>query len=102
MNKKLRHLGLKSAYSIKAVEECIRVVEDFHPDEPKTAMVAGMLKALGLDGKKTAFLTGGNDPNLYLSSRNIPKLAIESADNAHTYMIMNSDVVLFTRSGSTS
>jgi len=98
VNKKIRHLGLKSAYSIKAGEECIRVVEDFHPEEPKTAMVAGMLKALRLSGKKTAFLIGGHDANLYLSSRNIPSLAIESADNANTYLIMNSDVVLFTKS----
>ena len=98
VNRKVRHLGLKSAYSIKASEDKIRVVEDFAPEGPKTAMVNGMLKALGLSGTKTIFLTGGQDRNLYLSSRNIPAVMMETADNANTYMIMQSDVVLFTRS----
>lgn len=99
VNRKIRHLGLKSAYSIKASEDRIRVVEDFAPEAPKTSVVAGMLKALGLSGGKTVFLTGASDTNLVLSSRNIPALVIETADNANTYMIMQSDVVLFTRSG---
>jgi large subunit ribosomal protein L4 len=98
VNRKLRHLGLKSAYSIKASEDKIKVVEDFAPETPKTAIMRDMLKALGLAGTKTVFLTGGQDKNLYLSSRNIPTVTMETAENANTYMIMQSDVVLFTRS----
>ena len=98
VNRKVRHLGLKSAYSIKASEDRIKVVEDFNQSAPKTKEVVSMLRALGIDGIKTAFLTGGHDRNLYLSSRNIPTVAIETAENANTYIIMNSDVVLFTRS----
>jgi large subunit ribosomal protein L4 len=98
VNRKVRHLGLKSAYSIKASEDRIKVVEDFSQSAPKTKEVAGMLRALGIEGIKTAFLIGGRDRNLYLSSRNIPTVAIDSAENANTYLIMNSDMVLFTRS----
>jgi large subunit ribosomal protein L4 len=98
VNRKVRHLGLRSAYSIKASENRIKVVEDFSQSAPKTKEVAGMLRALGINGIKTALLTGGHDRNLYLSSRNIPSVAIETAETANTYLIMNSDVVLFTRS----
>lgn len=98
VNRKVRHLGLRSAYSIKASENQIKVVEDFSQSAPKTKEIAGMLRALGINGIKTALLTGGHDRNLYLSSRNIPSVAIETTETANTYLIMNSDVVLFTRS----
>ncbi len=98
VNRKMRHLGLRSAYSIKAVEDKIKVVEDFNLDSPQTKSVANMLKSLGLAGTKTVFLIGGTDRNMYMSSRNIPTVKVETAENAHTYMVMNSDVVLFTRS----
>lgn len=97
VNKKMRRLGMKSAYSIKASEDKIKVVEDFALDTPQTKTVAGMLKALGLDETKTIFLVGGTDRTLYLSSRNIPTVTVESAENANTYAVMNADTVLFTR-----
>ncbi len=99
LNRKVRRLGLKSAYSIKAAEDKIKVVEDFTLDAPRTKTVAGMLRSLGIENVKTIFLVGGTDRNMYLSTRNIPTLNIESAENAHTYAVMNSDVLLFTRTG---
>lgn len=98
LNKKLRRLALKSAYSIKASEDNIKVVEDFTLDAPKTHEVAGMLAALGIAGRKTVFLTGARDEVLMKSVRNIPTLKTEVADNAHTYQVMNADVLLFTTS----
>lgn len=98
VNVKTRRLGLKSAYSIKATEDRIKVVEDFTLEEPKTREIAGMLKALGLDGTKTVFLMNGKDDGIVRSSRNIPALSVNIAENASTYDIMNTDTVLFTRS----
>jgi large subunit ribosomal protein L4 len=97
LNRKMRRLGLKSAYSIKASEDKIKVIEDITLDAPQTKTMAGMLRALGLTETKTVFLIGGADRNLYLSTRNIPTVTVESAENANTYSVMNSDVVLFTR-----
>ena len=98
VNVKTRRLGLKSAYSIKAVEDRIKVVEDFTLDQPKTREIAGMLKALGLSETRTVFLMNGKDDIILRSSRNIPALSVEIAENASTYDIMTSDTVLFTRS----
>lgn len=98
VSKKLRHLGLKSAYSIKATEDRIKVVEDFTVTEPKTKEMVALLKALKINGEKTLVLVGNRDENLVLSSRNIPALNLMVVENVNTYDVMHSDVLLFTKS----
>lgn len=97
VNRKLHLKGLKSAYSIKASEDSIYVVEDFALSEPKTSNVAGVLKALGITGKKIMLIIPGKDEILYKSIRNIPNINIEMAENANVYDVTNSDVLLLTR-----
>jgi len=98
VNQKVKRLALKSAYSIKASEDRIKVVEDFTLEEPRTREIAEMLGALGIGKEKTIFLSGAKDENIYKSSRNIPTLRMLTAESAHAYEVMNSDVVLFTKS----
>ncbi|MCE5250609.1 50S ribosomal protein L4 [bacterium] len=98
VNKKMRRLALKSAYSMKAQEDRIKIVEDFTLESPKTKEFVGMLKALGIAGEKTIFLMVGKDDTLHKSSQNIPRLNLEIAENANTYDLMNSDFLLFTKS----
>jgi len=98
VNVKMRRLALKSAYSIKAREEKIRIIEDFSLDEPKTKDISGMLKALGINGEKTMVLLGRKDDVLVKSSRNIVTLNTELAENANTYDLMNSDFLLLMKS----
>ena len=97
VNQKVRLLGLKSAYSIKASENNIFVVEDFALTEPKTNNVANVLKILGISGKKIMFIIPGKDEILFKSVRNIPNFNIEMAENASVYDVTNSDILLFTR-----
>jgi len=98
VNVKMRRLALKSAYSIKAREEKIRIIEDFSLDEPKTKDISGMLKALGINGEKTMVLLGRKDDVLVKSSRNIVTLNTELVENANTYDLMNSDFLLLMKS----
>ncbi len=97
INRKIRRLGLKSAYSIKASEDSVMVVEDFTQSVPKTREVANVLKAIGVDGRKIMFIIQDKDEILYKSTRNIPNLTIEMAENANTYDVMNADILIFTR-----
>jgi len=97
-NKNIRRLALKSAYSIKAADDNIKVVEDFTLDTPKTKDITSMLKALGIGSAKTVFLFGTKDDILLKSSRNVPKLNVLLAADAHAYEVMNSDVILFMKS----
>lgn len=98
VNRKLRILALKSAYSIKASEDRIKVIEDFSVEKPKTREVVNILKMLGLSGEKTVFLTSVKDDNLRKSSSNIPKLNLDLAEYVNTYDVMVSDNILFTKS----
>ena len=52
MTKKMRRLARKSALSLKASDDAIKVVQDFKYDEPKTSKVADMLSTFDLDGRK--------------------------------------------------
>jgi large subunit ribosomal protein L4 len=98
VNKKVRRLGLKSAYSMKARGDGIVVVEDFELTAPKTKSVADVFKVLGIAGKKVLFIVPGVDANLLKSSRNILNCVTEAALNANAYDVTNADVLLMTRS----
>lgn len=94
MNKKSRQLARKSALSLKATAEAIKITEDFTFDAPKTSEVVAILSALELTGKKVLILTADTDTNVYKSARNIPKIQVLEANKPNTYQIMNADVIL--------
>ena len=96
VNKNIRRLSLKSAYSMKASGDNVIIVEDFELKEPKTKNVASVLKVLGLAGKKVMFLLPAQDDALYKSIRNIPNIKSEAAENANTYDVANSEILLMT------
>jgi large subunit ribosomal protein L4 len=98
VNKKVRRLGLKSAYSIKAQEDRILVVEDFQIEAPKTKIVESVFKALKIGkGQKVLFIVPDNGDALLKSGRNLPNCALEIATYASAYDIANADVLLMTR-----
>jgi large subunit ribosomal protein L4 len=95
---KVRILARKSALSYKAKDQAIMVVEDFTLEGPKTKELAGVLKALSLNGKKTLLLTGKTDGVMFRSGRNIPTLNVREADKASTYDILDTQVLLLQKS----
>ena len=90
----VKKLARKSALSYKAKDNAVVVVEDFSVEAARTKYVAGILKALSLDKKKTLLLTSKSDQLLYKSGRNIPTLNIREADKASTFEILNNQVLL--------
>ena len=71
LNKNVKRLARKSALTLKAKEQSIVVLEDFSFEQPKTKDFVNVLKALGLDAKKSLFVLGDSNNNVYLSSRNL-------------------------------
>lgn len=98
LNKKTIQLARKSALSLKANSEGIRIVEDFSFDEPKTSQVADMLNAFEVSDKKVLILTADTDLNIYKSARNIPRVNVLEGYKPNTYQIMNADVILIQES----
>ncbi|CAI8166318.1 MAG: 50S ribosomal protein L4 [Flavobacteriales bacterium UBA4585] len=95
LNKKVKQLARKSALSIKAKSDNLKVVENFTFEVPKTTSFINVMAALGLDKKKSLFIVGDYDKNLYLSSRNLQGVKVVNSSEISTYDIMNaSEVVL--------
>ena len=95
LNKKVKQLARKSALSMKVKSENLKVVENFTFEVPKTISFINVMAALGLDKKKSLFIVGDYDKNLYLSSRNLQGVKVVNSSEISTYDIMNaSEVVL--------
>ena len=95
LNKKVKQLARKSALSMKVKSENLKVVENFTFEVPKTTSFINVMTALGLDKKKSLFIVGDYDKNLYLSSRNLQGVKVVNSSEISTYDIMNaSEVVL--------
>ncbi|XMO85210.1 50S ribosomal protein L4 [Algibacter sp. AS12] len=94
LNKNLKRLARKSALSIKAGEKSITVLEDFNFDNVKTKNFTAVLKALELENKKTLFVLGGSNNNVYLSSRNLKSTEVVTSSELSTYKILNAGQVV--------
>jgi large subunit ribosomal protein L4 len=91
LNKALKRLARKSAFSIKAKESNIIVLEDFTFEAPNTKNFINVLKALGLENKKSLFVLGESNKNVYLSSRNLKASNVISSSELSTYAILNAN-----------
>ena len=91
LNKNLKRLARKSAFSIKAKESNIIVLEDFNFETPNTKNFINVLKALELENKKSLFVLGDTNKNVYLSSRNLKGSSVVSSLELSTYAILNAN-----------
>ena len=96
LNKKLKSLARKSALSYKAQDNNILVLEDFSFDTVKTKNYVNLVNALSLTGQKTLLVLPVQDNNIYLSSRNIQKVKVITADQLNTYDVLNCGKLLLT------
>ncbi|MEN9981924.1 MAG: ribosomal protein L4/L1e [Bacteroidota bacterium] len=94
LNKNLKRLARKSAFSIKAKESNIIVLEDFNFETPSTKNFINVLKSLGLENKKSLFVLGDSNKNVYLSSRNLKASNVVSGSELSTYAILNANNVV--------
>ncbi len=91
LNKKLKQLARNSAFSYKAKEEAITMVEPFAMDAPKTKDFIKILDNLKANGRKTLVILPANSDNVYLSSRNLPEVKVITVDEINTYTIVNAN-----------
>lgn len=94
LNKKVKQLARRSALSMKAKGDALTVVENFTFEAPKTKSFLSVLSALGLDEKKSLFVVGDYDKNVYLSSRNLTGVKVVNCSELSTYDIMNASAVV--------
>ena len=97
MPKKMRKLARRSAFSLKARDEQIRVVDNLSFDEIKTSAFASMLREMGSPKRVLVLLSEGHY-NTLLSARNIPGCTVMLATTASTYDILNNQMVIIEQS----
>ena len=85
--KKVRRLALKMALSSKLQGNMIIVIDGFDLDQIKTKTVVSVLGQLKVE--KPLIVTGAQNENLELSSRNIPGVKVLRVDGLNVYDILN-------------
>lgn len=98
LNKNVKRLARKSALTIKAQEKAIVVLEDFDFESPKTKEFTSVLKALSLESKKSLFVLGTPNNNVYLSSRNLKGSEVITNSELSTYKILNANQLVLLES----
>ena len=96
LNKSLKRLARKSAFSLKVQESNLIVVEDFTFEVPNTKNFINVLNALGLENKKSLLVLGESNKNVYLSSRNLQRASVVTSSELSTYGIMNNNALVLT------
>ncbi|KAA8482654.1 LSU ribosomal protein L4P [Arcticibacter tournemirensis] len=96
LNKKLKQLARKSALSYKAKDNNIVILEDFSFDSIKTKNYIKMVTDLNIASEKTLLVLPAANNNVYLSSRNIKKAKVITADQLNTYDVLNAGKLLLT------
>lgn len=98
LNKNLKKLARKSALSLQAKQDNILVLEDFNFETPKTKTFVNILKAFGIENKKSLFVLGDSNNNVYLSSRNLEGVKTVTNSGLNTYSVMNARKILIMES----
>lgn len=94
LNKKARTGAFLSALSKKVADGELVVVDKIELEQPKTKLVAEILKNFNYD-KRTLFVVADKDDNLLRAGRNIEKLTISVADLVNVYeVVVNANIVM--------
>ena len=94
VNKKVKKLARKSALAYKAKNKEILILEDFNFSNPKTSDYLNIIKAFGLETKKTLVVTSDINNNIYLSSRNLKNSKVVINSELNTYEITDANNIL--------
>jgi len=101
LNKKLKVLARKSAFSYKAKNENIIVVEDFSFDAIKTKSIVNIQNKLEINDKKSLLVLAEANNNIYLSARNIKGFNVALVSELNTYVVTDNNKLVFVESAVT-
>ncbi|MBU2018812.1 MAG: 50S ribosomal protein L4 [Bacteroidetes bacterium] len=98
LNIKLKRLARKSAFAFKAQNDALMVLEDMTMTAPKTQEFIALINNLKLENEKVLLILGSKNDNVYLSSRNLGKVKVVTADSVNTYDVLNARKVVLAES----
>jgi large subunit ribosomal protein L4 len=95
MPKKAKKSAMKSALSMKLAEEHLLVVDGLKLKEPKTKEAIAIIQNLKLDS--ALFVDDRENKNLFLSTRNIPKVKTVHTAQINVYDVLNYKWLVLTK-----
>ncbi len=95
VNKKMYRAGLCSILSKLAADGRIAVIDGLSVEAPKTKLLAGKLKAMGVDS--ALVITEAMDENLLLASRNLKNVLVVEPRHADPLSLIHYKRVIVTR-----
>lgn len=98
LNVKLKRLARKSAFAYKAKNDSLLILEDLKFEAAKTKDFIAFLAAMKLENEKVLMILGEQNDNVYLSSRNLKKVKVVTADSVNTYDVLNAKKVIMAES----
>lgn len=98
MNRKVRTLALKSAYSVAARDKKLLGLESLSFKTPKTKEFIKFLADMKVEGKILVILAQGSDAqNTFISGRNLPDVAIMETNEVAVEDLLHYDTIIMTQ-----
>jgi len=97
--KKMRRKALFSALSSKFNDGGVKILSGLDVLEPKTKQFVAAIQKLGVDGKKQKLLiiTGSEQENVKLASRNIEGVTVSIVQRLNAYDILKTKQLLLAK-----
>jgi large subunit ribosomal protein L4 len=97
LNVKLKRLARKSAFSFKAKNDGLMIIEDLTLNA-KTKDFKTLLTSLNLENQKVLLILGEKTDNVYLAARNLGRVKVVTADSFNTFDVLNAGKVVLATS----
>ena len=94
VNKKVRALAMRSALSMRVVEQSLCAIDAFNLEAPSTKKMKVLVDSLG--AKKVLILLDSRDENVVKSARNIPGAKVLHMDSINVLDLVHHDHVVAT------
>ena len=98
---KMKHLALTIALSQKSQQGGIHIVSDLEKLQPKTKIIANLIKNLKLTGP-TLLIVSAKNQNINLASRNIQNVNVDLVTNLNAYQVIKSANLIFSKEAITT
>ena len=91
----MRQAALRDALSAKISAGGVSVVDRLGVNEPRTKVLTGRLRDLGITPGPTLLVVAQLEPGLTRAARNVPWLLVETPQHASVYQMLRCDRVVF-------
>ena len=98
LNTKMRRLARNNAVLSKIISGDIKVVSKFDIAEPKTKLVAGVCKKLGID-RSCVLALGEAEGSVYRAARNIDRMTVTTVSQLNAWDVLRNRTLLISKDG---